>query len=214
MSLTDYPVIARHYENCFAQHGDTPRGMDWPNTQDAQTRYQVMLDVVPPGQAATMLDVGCGTGHLLAYLRKQAVDKLLDYAGLDISTQFIQVCQQKFTDVSFFAVDVLKDTHFNYPADYLMLNGVFTEKVSLPYADMLDYWQQMLLRLYSMCRKGLAFNVMSSHVDWERDDLFHLPMDDMARFVYKHLSRHVVIRNDYGLYEYTVYIYREAQRHG
>ncbi len=50
---------------------------------------------------------------------------------------------------------------------------------------------------------------MSKQVDWERDDLFHLPLDQMADFVCGNLSRNFVIRNDYGLYEYTTYVYRE-----
>ena len=49
---------------------------------------------------------------------------------------------------------------------------------------------------------------MSKHVDWERDDLFHLPFDDLARWLVASVSRNIVIRADYGLYEYTVYVYR------
>jgi len=55
---------------------------------------------------------------------------------------------------------------------------------------------------------GVAFNVMSKHVDWERDDLFHLPFDTLARYLIASLTRNFVIRSDYGLYEYTTYIYR------
>ncbi len=56
----------------------------------------------------------------------------------------------------------------------------------------------------------MAFNVMSKHVDWEREDLFHLPFDTLAEFLKKELTRNFVFRNDYGLYEYTTYVYREA----
>ena len=68
---------------------------------------------------------------------------------------------------------------------------------------MLRYWQQFTMTAYRHCRFGMAFNVMSTLVDWERDDLFHLPFDVMATFVRKHLSRHFVIRHDYQAYEYT-----------
>ena len=50
---------------------------------------------------------------------------------------------------------------------------------------------------------------MSKQVDWERDDLFHLPLDLLADYLTRNLSRHFVIRNDYGLYEYTVYVYHD-----
>jgi len=49
---------------------------------------------------------------------------------------------------------------------------------------------------------------MSKHVDWEREDLFHLPFDVLARFLTRMVTRNFVIRNDYGLYEYTTYVYR------
>ena len=63
-----------------------------------------------------------------------------------------------------------------------------------------------------MARRGLAFNVISKHVDWERDDLFHLPCDALIAFLKAELSRHCVVRHDYGLFEYTTYVYREANR--
>jgi hypothetical protein len=47
-------------------------------------------------------------------------------------------------------------------------------------------------------------------VDWERDDLFHLPFHTMADFVRGELSHHFLFRQDYGLHEYTTYVYREA----
>jgi hypothetical protein len=59
--------------------------------------------------------------------------------------------------------------------------------------------------------RGVAFNVMARHVDWMRDDLFHLSLDEMASFACRELSRDFVIRNDYGLYEYTVYVYKRRE---
>ena len=66
----------------------------------------------------------------------------------------------------------------------------------------------MRQRVFEKARVGIAFNVMSKHVDWERDDLFHLPFDVLAGFLRRELSRHYVFRANYGLYEYTTYVYR------
>ena len=66
---------------------------------------------------------------------------------------------------------------------------------------MLRYWQQLVSVAYRHCARGVAFNVMSPVVDWRRDDLFHLPFDTMARFVGGALSRHFVVRHDYGARE-------------
>jgi hypothetical protein len=36
-----YLSIVSHYEECLERHGDTHLGVDWPNKQGAETRYQV-----------------------------------------------------------------------------------------------------------------------------------------------------------------------------
>jgi hypothetical protein len=49
---------------------------------------------------------------------------------------------------------------------------------------------------------------MSKHVDWERDDLFHWPLDDIMAFCKRDLSRHVAFRLDYGLWEGATFVRR------
>ena len=49
----------------------------------------------------------------------------------------------------------------------------------------------------------------SKNVDWERDDLFHLSLDKLSGFLCEKITRNFVIRNDYGLYEYTVYVLKK-----
>ena len=87
-------------------------------------------------------------------------------------------------------------------------DGLFTVKGDLGDDEMWDFTTGVIRRLWPITRKAIAFNVMSKQVDWERDDLFHLPLDPLADFLTRSLSRHFVIRSDYGLYEYTVYVYR------
>jgi SAM-dependent methyltransferase len=210
MSFTaDYHEIARHYESCLARHGDTHLGVDWPNLADAEKRYRVMLEVVRPAEAEplALLDFGCGAGHLLEHLRANRRTDI-DYTGLDISPKFIELCRSKFPGAKFICADIHRDTIDLPQADYVVMNGVFTEKSSLSFDEMDDYFRRVLRRVYPLARRGLAFNVMSHHVDWERDDLFHLPFDRLAAFLRAEISRNYQFRADYGLYEYTTYVYR------
>ncbi len=210
--MSDYRDIVQHYEQCLARHGDSHLGVDWPKKEDADTRYRVMLDIArfDPVSSAfaspTLLDFGCGAGHLLAYMQEHGFDDWA-YAGLDLSAQFIALCQQKFPGTRFYCGDVLQEEMAIQPVDYVVMNGVFTEKRSLTFEQMLAYMQGLLGKVFPLAKKGIAFNVMSKQVDWERDDLFHLPIDTLAQFLTRRLSRHFIVRNDYGLYEYTVYLY-------
>ena len=177
-----YRRIVEHYEACLERHGDNHLGVDWPNPEDVEVRHRVMLDVirpVPAGATVSLLDFGCGASHLYEHLRRDGRTDV-DYAGLDLSPRF----------------------------DYAVLNGVFTEKLDLSFEEMLDFWQRMVTAVFGLVTRGIAFNVMSKHVDWEREDLFHLPLDTLGAFLTSSVSRNFVVRNDYGLYEYTTYVYR------
>lgn len=211
MTDTDagYLRLVAHYESCLDRHGDTHLGVDWPNAEDARTRYRVMLDVIaePAPHPVSLLDFGCGAGHLLDHIRAHGHDRT-EYRGLDASAKFIALCRRKFPGTAFHHADILRNPIKVEPADYVVLNGVLTEKRELTDREMRNYMERLLTAVWPLARKGLAFNVMSCQVDWQRDDLFHMPFDDMARFVAGSLSRHFRFRQDYGLYEYTTYVYR------
>lgn len=204
-----YKEIVTHYEACLERHGDNHLGVDWPRKEDVTKRYSIMLELVRESEETTsLLDFGCGAAHLYEYIKDQGLTKI-DYYGLDISEKFITLCKNKHPNTTFYCGDILADYSDVPSVDYIVMNGVFTEKHSMSHEEMTIYFQLMLKKVFPYARRGVAFNLMSKHVDWERDDLFHVPLDDMASFVTKFFGRNFVIRNDYGLYEYTVYLYRE-----
>lgn len=205
-----YQQIIDHYEACFAKFGDTPEGIDWPNLPDLLKRYKVMLDVIRPQETqVSLLDFGCGTAGLNSFIVAEGLSDHIRYSGLDMGKEFIEHCRKKFPDIEFHWADVVKNPELMPVSDYVVMNGVFTEKCGMSFDEMWNYSRELLKIVYKSARKGIAFNVMSSHVDWEREDLFHLPVDELLKFSCAELSRNVVIRNDYGLYEYTAYVYRE-----
>lgn len=203
-----YAPIVTHYEACLDRHGDSHRGVDWPNAEDAAKRYRVMLDLAPRSHERTsLLDFGCGLGHLYdALLTSDRED--LEYRGLDVSRAFVESARARHPAVRFDHVDVLREDAKWEGADWIVMNGVFTEKRELSHDQMFAYLLDVIDRVWPKTRRGLAFNVMSKLVDWERDDLFHVSMDAIAVALLPRVGRDVAIRHDYGLYEYTVYAYR------
>jgi hypothetical protein len=203
--------IVKHYEDCLNKHGDSHMGVDWPKLEDVNTRYSVMLDIVKYSNQEVdkvrVLDFGCGVAHLMEYVNEKKLTNI-DYSGLDISEKFISLCRKKFPSIPFYCFDILDADHVLPNFDFIIMNGVFTEKRELSFDEMWEYFCKMITKIFSYANIGVAFNVMSKAVDWERDDLFHVPLDLLTEFFTKNLSRHFIIRNDYGLYEYTIYVYR------
>lgn len=217
-SRPGYYAITDATEKYFNRLGDCPEGLGWPNTPDAIRRFDVMLNLIRPDDVTAitrndnaprplrLLDFGCGTGHLLEYLQKEHHSDIR-YSGIDLSEKFIGIARGKHPEADFRILDILEHPEELGRYDYAVINGAFTSKCTMSFEAMWQTVQRILTVVFESVSCGLAVNTMSKHVDWERDDLFHLPMDLMAQFLCKNLSRHFVMRNDYGLYEYTTYVY-------
>jgi trans-aconitate methyltransferase len=203
--------LAEAYERFFADHGDTFRGVGWTKSQEqTDLRYEVMLGVLRPEteEPVELLDFGCGLAHLYEYLQRRPPRVPVSYSGLEITPSLLDAAKRKFPELPLYGVDITRGTDGLPEFDYVVANGVFTYKDGLDYDEMVNFWCELLPPLFALARVGLAFNAMSKQVDWERDDLFHLPLDVMSSFVSANLSRRFVVRHDYPLFEYTTYVYR------
>jgi len=185
-------------------------GVGWTKKKEyADARYEVMLELIRPDRHChvTLLDFGCGASHLYEHILQHKLGNI-EYSGLDLSEKFINLSKSKFPSVSYYLLDVL-DGAVTLPVfDYVVFNGVFTMKCNLTSDEMFKYFQAVVSKMYDKVRIGMALNVMSKQVEWEREDLFHLPFDALASFLAKDISRNFTIRHDYGLYEYTTYVYK------
>lgn len=202
--------ISAACEEDLRRYGDNFRGVGYTKSPaEAEERYAVMLNVIRErDEPVSVLDLGCGLGHMLDHIDRHPERGQVRYTGLDISSEYVEAARERHPDTEFLLMDVLESEPELGEYDYVILNGIFNFRGELSRERMLHYWQDLISVAYRHCRRGLAFNVMSKLVDWERDDLFHLPFDEMAGFVAANLSRDFVIRHDYPAFEYTVYIYR------
>jgi dTDP-4-amino-4,6-dideoxygalactose transaminase len=210
-----YTALLRHYDACLERNGDTALGAGWPNEQDRQTRFAVMLDLLSTdgSERVKLLDFGCGTGELF-HLTQQYQHPSIDYRGVDISELALRYARAKFPDADFLCVDILQATEYqmdNLVADYCVIDGLFTVKQSLNNHQMWNFMTAVISRLWSVTRQAMAFNVMSKQVDWEREDLFHVSLDQIASFLHELAGRSVTFRADYGLFEYTCYLRKQPR---
>ena len=203
-------IISAACEEDLLKYGDNFRGVGYTKSaQEATERYALMLGVVrDPRTLVSILDFGCGLGHLLDFIESRSDYRHLRYTGLDISQKYLSAARARHPQHEFMLMDVLDSDDALPVFDYVVLNGLFNYRGAIDRPRMMLYWEQLTATAYRHCREGMAFNVMSTLVDWERDDLFHLSLDEMSRFVGRHLSRHFIVRHDYPAYEYTTYVYR------
>lgn len=202
----------RHYSEKFSQHGATSEGVDWgPDESKMLLRYDKMLNVVesPPLKRSSLLDVGCGYGGLLSYIKKWGME--LDYTGIDVAENMIKWATEKAGAGRFVCGDVLS-YDFGRTYDYVVCSGILTQKLDATATDMDRYAAKLIRKMFELCRRGMAFNVMTTKVNYFSNNLYYRNPAEMLSWCISEITRHIKIDHAYPLYEYTVYLYREAVR--
>jgi SAM-dependent methyltransferase len=210
----DLERLTRDYPAALAARGITPTGVLWPNAPDLATRFEVLLAPLnlaqrAPGERVRLLDLGCGPGFLLDYLQVNGLLDKVDYVGVDVTEVTMEHARTRWPQHRFELRDVRTQPFPEGSFDYAIICGVFTTRYTNTHEEMAALVEATLQSVWGSVQQGLGFNVMSKHVDWERDDLFHWPLDTAMSFCKSRLSRHVCLRLDYGLWETAILVSRD-----
>lgn len=198
--------ISDHYRRLLAEHGDSPQAVQYSCSKSQNRRFELLAGIGDL-QHQRILDFGCGTGHLGSYLLSQGIE--FEYHGTDIVGEFLTLCRRKFPQGVF---DDFSDmAHLKY--DYIFVSGVFNNRMT----DNVQFYQNTVRQLFSMCKKGLSFNMMSAYVDYKDPELFYEYPEHVFGFIKREITPFVAIRNDYEVkpgvvpFDFTVYAYKGGQ---
>jgi SAM-dependent methyltransferase len=195
-----------YYEEALAEHGDDPRGVNWQDRETQEMRFQKLTEI---GDLAgkKIHDVGCGLAHFCDYLDRQGFDGT--YVGSDISANMISAARNRLGDrAELYEGDIHGAAEPWMEADYVVNSGIFTVRGSVPEGEWWQFVQAMIGRMFECARIGIAFNLMTSFVDYRDDHLFYLHPGEVTDFCVSRFGRKFVIRHDYPLWEYMVYLYK------
>ncbi len=203
MSGIEQAVVA-HYERRLAEYGPNARGMDWKDEHSQQLRFEILCAVCDL-EGLCLCEIGCGAGHLLDYLEERGVRTA--YRGVDLSPAMIAAARGRHPEGAFECSDILSETL--EPADVVMCSGAFHVKLGASDDAWWDYLKRCLRRMYGASRVALSFNLMSDRVDFRDENLFYANPDEVLEFCRRELGGRVEVRDDYRLYEFTTYVYRD-----
>jgi SAM-dependent methyltransferase len=195
----------------FPRHDETYKSdldvVGWSGmSSDLATRYATLLSGIDFSRYSRsnplkLLDLGCGVGLLLDYLATNELLERVEYTGIDLADPMLAEVRQRWPAHRFEKRDIRDQPYEKDAFDYCVICGVFIARHRNTYETTLALAQETLKSIWPSVKVGLSFNSMSKHVDWEREDLFHWPLDDIMAFCKRDLSRHVTFRLDYGLWE-------------
>lgn len=196
--------VVEHYEEQLRRYGPTAQGMDWKDEPSQRLRFEILCGVCDLN-GKSICEIGAGGGHLYDYLGQCGIEA--EYCGIDLSEAMVEAARRRHARVSFERRDVLLEP---MPGTYdvVLCSGLFHVKLDNRERDWRDFVERMIRRMYEMCRVAIAFNLMTDQVDSRSPNLFYANPGEMLDFCRRELSRFAVVRHDYPLYEYTIYVYR------
>lgn len=199
-----------HYQMTFSTHGPTSKGADWGKEQELTLRYRTMLKVMDYDHGEqihhpSVLDVGCGFGGLASFAASTGCNA--SFTGIDLVQGMLECAAARHPQHEWIQADIMSHD-FSKDFDYVVCNGILTQKLDIGQQAMEDYAVALVERMFSLSRHGIAFNIMSDRVNFTVSNLFYLDPLQMLRHCLDHLSRKVVLDHAYPLYEYTIYVYR------
>jgi trans-aconitate methyltransferase len=156
----------------------------------------------------SILDVGCGYGRAFDLLSKMS--SRCKYTGIDIVEPMIISAKHLYPNATFYIGDFL-DFKFDTKFDYVICNGIFTQKLHVNETDMLKFMQTVVTKMFHLCNVGISFNVMSSNTNFKSSNLFYLNPLVMLDFVQSNLSDHFLIDHSDGFFQYTTCVFRDGK---
>jgi SAM-dependent methyltransferase len=196
--------VANYYSEKLAQHGETPRGVDWNGEESQTLRFEQLCKIVTTPDAFSVNDLGCGYGALFDFLNIRY--PAISYLGVDVSEDMIQAAKQRYQDNT--QARFITSAEPNNLADYGVASGIFNVRLGRSDAEWRDYLEATLDVLNQTSRLGFAFNCLTSYSDEDkkRDYLYYADPCLLFDLCKRRYSRQVALLHDYGLYEFTILV--------
>jgi len=202
--------IYKLYTELCKNYGNTPSAVMARDTNQQNLRFKELINIIDLKNKDKVLDVGCGLGDLVIYLRKNKFNG--QYLGVDFIDGFIKIAKKQYGNnkTKFLRLDI-ENEDFPKRYDWLFLSGLFNNKKKG--AD--KFMFKILKKMFESSEKGIVFNSLSKYVDYEDKHLFYSYPDKIFQFCVKNLSKYVMLKTNYQLrkniipFEYTIAVFKK-----
>lgn len=201
--------IKQHYQQLFEKHGRDHNAVQYSSKESQFARFDVLLELAH--DARSVADIGCGLGDLLPLLRQ--THPHVKYTGYDFVEAFIEDARLQYQAdklAKFEQLDILQN-EIAEKADYVLLSGMLNNLMD----DNITFTEITLTKMWQAANKGIAFNALSSYVDYQDEGLFYHDPLALFHFCKTKFSKYVTLRHDYDVkensipFEFTIYVLKK-----
>ena len=198
------------YGQWYRKHGDDYKSVGW-NKPKHEIRFSALIknwrelskSKASNRQKYQILDLGCGLAHLNDYLIKKNIN--VEYTGLDINNQFIEINSKKFPNQNFMvgAADGVIPSH-----DFIFASGLFNRKFS----DSEKFFRNTVKNIIEASRIGCSFNCLSTIARKKYVGNYYISMEQIEAILDRDLIEYFNIDGESIPGEVTVHIKKVAMK--
>jgi cyclopropane fatty-acyl-phospholipid synthase-like methyltransferase len=199
--------LSRVYDKHLKEHGFSMRSLAPTigakyNKDHQEVKFQFVLDQLD--ETNSLLDVGCGLGHLAEYCRKGAWKG--KYTGIDISGGMVKAASSRLKTDDFYQTDILEET-YDRKHDVVVSIGTLQQKP--PYENSNVYLELMIARMFEISTKCIVFDIFSTKFsDFKNPDNIYVDPSTFLDTLYKFTNR-LIFFNHYNPYQLMIVMYKE-----
>lgn len=196
--------VEKLYTNSLEKHGIDSRAVGW-NTSECQIlRFDKLAEVIVNKDSPIIInDLGCGYGAMYNYLINNDY-KISEYNGYDISDEMLKQAQNLIGKIP--CVNLIKSPSLITEADYTFVSGIFNVKFDAKEDEWVEFVKKTLRNMNKYSKKGFSFNLLTSYVDYRKEDLYYADPSYFFDYCKKSFSKKVSLLHDYDLWEWTIIV--------
>ena len=182
-----------------------PEIVGWLSTGEQELLFSALLLFYSPNQS--ILDVGCGRADLSGYLNRVFSGNAIQYKGIDLNPNLINLAKEKFPEVAVENLDIL-NTDMGAEYDWVVGSGLFNLN---DHPDMIEYAKQVIDKMYDKAKTGVAFNLLTGFPpDMSEEDINQLIQHSPSFWLEYLLEKYskVICRADYMSGDVTFFIFK------
>ena len=192
--------IIRFYDKNVKAYKNDIKSVAWGSRTSQQKRFEILSQIADLG-GRSVLDVGCGLGDFYGWL--SSIYSNIRYTGIDITPSMIEIAAKSYPKIRFKIQNILELKKVTPSYDYVFASGIFNRRI----VGHKYFLNKTIEKMFALSKRGVSFNVMSTKADFVEKNEYYADPGRMLNFCLN-LSRKVVLRHDYMLHDFTVYIYK------
>lgn len=202
--------ISNWYGNALSEHQIDSKSVGWKDRASQYLRFQKLFYVLNEqhlDQPLIISDYGAGYGEMFNFLKEKC--KVARYDAYEINASMRDMGKSYLNDER---VNYFDSSKMLCESDYTFVSGTFNLRMENDNDSWKTFIKETITHLFENSRKGIAFNCLSSYVDWKQENLFYADPKEFFDFCKSNLSKQVALLHDYPLYEWTICLTRNPEK--